>query len=266
MTEEIVIGKAMVDWLRLTSFESIIDRLPPLEPDEKRVIKRLNYRGHKYDGVFIGAGLQAKRAHFMLEVTGGKSDGVWGRMPTGLHCTRIDLQVTLPQKWTSIHSAGRELRMVPWSGPQRGIRTITNDDHQDTCYIGSRRSAIYIRVYAKGDPDNQHVRFEVEFKREYADGVWQSLHEGVTPAEMLAAEIWRLPQVPALRPFHEWASEWEMSERAPVRKIETRRKWVEGTLIPALWKMATSHEGHDWLLSELTRLVQYMNSPKSIED
>lgn len=261
-----ILNRALLDYLRLTSYESILDRIGAPDPDQKRITKRMQYKGRMYDGVFIGAGLQAKRTHFMLEASGSKSEQIWRKLPYDLHATRIDLQVTLPVKWSSIEQIGLQLRDASWGGPRRQVRMITNDDRQDTCYIGSRRSAVYIRIYAKGMPDEQAVRFEVEFKREYADGVWTSLHEGVLAAEMLAQEIWRLPMVPALRPFQGWSSEWERSESAPVKVIKSKRGWIESTCIPALWKMATSHEGNAWLLSELTRLVQYMNNPSTTED
>lgn len=260
--EEVILGKGMMDYLRLTSFESIVGMIGSPEPDDKVVRKRMQYRGRYYDGVFIGAGMQAKRAHFMLEASGQKSDAVWRKLPESLHATRVDAQVTLPMAWREIGKIGDQLRNNAWSGPRRGVRMITNDDRQDTCYIGSRRSSVYIRIYAKGMPDDMAVRFEIEFKREYADGVWTSVHQGTTLGEIVAGEIWRLPQVPSLRPFHEWASNWELAEITPVKVISSKRKWIEATCIPALWKMATSHEGNVWLADELTRLLEYIRKHK----
>lgn len=54
--EEVILGKGMMDYLRLTSFESIVDMIGRPEPDDKVVRKRMQYRGRYYDGVFIGGG------------------------------------------------------------------------------------------------------------------------------------------------------------------------------------------------------------------
>lgn len=263
MTEkgDIIIGRALPDWVRLTTFEfSAVERLITERPDVKRVTKRQNYRGQLYDGVWVGRGNQLGKAHWMAECTGDDAARNWRKLPEGMKCTRIDIQVTLKVPWHAIAEMAQELRAVPWKGRQRQLRLISNDNREDTLYIGARQSHKYIRIYAKGTPSNQIVRFEIEYKGAMAVAVWETLHDGTLPGEIVAAEIWDIPHVESSKPFETWAASWDTAERYSFPVPATKRAWVESTCFPALWKAARSHSDTEWLYNELVSVVHFLEN------
>lgn len=259
--DEIVLDRCMVDWLRVTDWKSMLSEEKFLSVDNQRSVRRLNYFGEMYDGVFHGMGWQNNRHHFMMEITGGRADEVWMDFPEMAKCTRIDLQVTTKMKWSTLFDMAGELRKADWGGDKRGVFLRSKDDFTDTLEIGSRKkSNLFIRIYTKGMPDSQVVRFEAEYKHDGASGVWASLHDGITKSEILAQTIWAIPQVPTMRPFHAWAAEWENHNRKPLVKVKSKRKWLVNTVVPALWKAANGHGDKQWLIDELERILSHMRT------
>lgn len=257
--EKIPLDVAMLDWVRFTSWNPIRRGEYDAPPDERRKIKRRQYRGFMWDGVFHGVGFQSGRNHFMSEATGAIANEVYKDYGPDLTCTRIDIQVTRRAKWDIIAQAERELGKASWKNKPRLTRLIKNTNKQDTLYIGSRKnSPIFIRIYAKGLPDDQLVRFEVELKDDWSRGTWMGIHEGVTLGEMLARHIYGIPSVPSLKVFHEWANQWESYVGIEPEMASTKRRWIERTCIPALWKEAGNHGDKEWMIDELERLLLYL--------
>lgn len=259
--EDFAIDVAMLDWIRCTDWKAMISEDEFTQVDNQRSVRRLNYFGEMYDGIFHGMGWQNNRHHFMKEITGDRSDAAFGKFPELAKCTRLDIQVTRKMRWNTIFKMASQLREANWHGRQRKIRLESNDGFDDTIYVGVRKnSPLFIRIYAKGEPDNQFVRFEAEFKVAGSVGAWASLHDGVTKAEILAQVIWGVPQVSTMKPFHEWASEWEHYHGKPIVKAKSRKKWITNTVIPALWKAANGHGDKEWLVEELERLLSHMRT------
>jgi hypothetical protein len=258
--DRIPIDVAMVDWLRVTSWQPIRKGPYDQPPDERKKVKRRQYRGFMWDGVFHGVGFQKGRNHFMSEATGAKAQDVYKEYGPDLTCTRLDLQVTRRAKWDIISQAELELGRAQWKHKPRKTRLIKNTNKQDTLYIGSRKnSPIFIRIYAKGLPDEQLVRFEVELKDDWSVGTWAGIHEGVTLGELVSRHIYALPNVPSLRVFKEWAHQWESFIQDPPEMADTKRRWIEQTCIPALWKEAGNHGDKEWMIDELSRLLVYLS-------
>lgn len=259
--EEIAINVGKLDWLRVTDWKQMLSEEQWASKDNQRSVRRLNYFGEMYAGVFHGMGWQNNRHHFMMEITGERSDDIWTTFPEDAKCTRIDIQVTVPMRWNKISEMTAQLRKADWGRDRRKMFLRSYDEFTDQLEIGVRKkSPLFIRIYAKGTPDNPVVRFEAEYKVHGSEGVWASLHDGVSKEEILAQTIWGIPQVETMHPFHKWAASWENHAKTPVVKVKSRRKWITNTVIPALWKSANGHGDKEWLIEELERLLSHMRT------
>lgn len=259
MSGNLIIEKALCDWIRVTSFRPIHNYEHGKDPDNRRLVKRRQYTGYMWDGIFHGRGMQKAQSHWMSEATGDRARTAYTGFGEDLKCTRIDLQVTLPMTWDTMRAAELQLGKARWRHKARQLELRKHTNREDTLYIGARKdSPLYIRIYSKGNAGSEMCRFEVEFKEQWAPSVWAAIHDGVTLEELLAQQIWAIPQVEALRPFHAWASRWEHFKAEPTKKMKSKRGWVEATCIPALWKAANEHGDKDWLLDALNEIVVFL--------
>lgn len=260
MLDNLKLDTALMDYLRLSApFEMRPDGVSNDELKQRVVSKWMQYRGYDWDGVFYGHALIDFRNYWMAQVSGLRSNEVWSTLPREAIPKRIDLQVTRKGDWRQITKIADQLRMADWRGRRRQVRTITNDAYDDTCYVGARTGGVFIRIYAKGDPVNMAIRFEVEFKKNAAAGIWESLWDGIPMGNLLTQAIWQLPKVHGLNTFFEWAAEWEKFQVQEIKTVPTKRKWIENTVIPALWKAANEHDDCRWLKVELLAILEQIN-------
>lgn len=199
-----IVNAAAVDFLTLTSwndrvmkrFEACLET-HAIEP--MREIRRMQYRGTIANNVFVGWGEQGGHRHHMLQASGMDADIVAPMLlDLPAKCTRIDLQVTvkLPKEFSPSYDAQKLRR---WDGPGRSrkVTYMQSGDGFDTIYIGSRSSRRYIRLYVKPDHEGvPHLRFEIEYKRELAESLWEELRMGASPDILRGALLHEVLQVP----------------------------------------------------------------------
>jgi len=189
-----------LDWVTLTTDE----RFSPDSEEAvlmRNIVRRDWYGGQSgvevspwgwngYSGLSFGPLSMGYRPDGSIVRCSGPASRLIGRMPwsAGWRCTRVDLQATVrlsgegvdehignlvaPAAMARTRAVGR-----PWS-----IKLINGYGDGDTLQIGSRTSAVYMRVYNKhaessfADEFKNCVRYEAEIKNGVADKVFWGLN------------------------------------------------------------------------------------------
>lgn len=265
---EIVTGAPRIDYWRTSSWHRPeTDRWALFDDAPKKKFQQ--YVMADFGDVRLGYGKQRHPldrniwTHYIAESSGSIAHQTFGRFQ-GEKCIRLDVQVTLPAP----HDTPRKLfhQLTPkrvWiHGRVRGVRIIANHDKMDTCYIGSRASDRVIRVYSKGRPDAELVRFEVEYKGKRADNAAMALYaEEIDVGDLVVGEIKMLPPVPALKPFTDWAE----NRSAWVPEVERGQPsdwwvWFHRTCWPALVKGLNDHDYGRQLQNDVADLLREIDN------
>lgn len=159
-----------------------------LKPDGK-----LGYKGYSIQNVFFGV----REDGAMLVATGWAAD-IWYNIVygAGWRVTRLDIQVTgvvnegLEGLSEQLAAAAVEARGGGSGGRPRKVTRIQGYGDGDTVAIGSRSSGQFGRAYDKsaeapGEYPAGSWRFEVEYKKEYA----QAALEGIMSAPDAQAAV-----------------------------------------------------------------------------
>lgn len=174
---------AAVDWLTLTTYDNktysrIATQIRDMTKDiPVKKAQRMQYVGERTEQTFYGRGVQTGIEHYMMQCSGIAADNLFLRMYSlnanyEAKCTRIDVQITVERIPTDepLSIIGRNIRqLLNPSGVRKGNQkkiTIFDNGGQfgETCYIGSRDSESFIRLYDKEIGGRQFVRYEIEYK------------------------------------------------------------------------------------------------------
>jgi len=167
-----------LDYLRLGSWDiglyaKFVARFMRDNPGEWKQSGWLQYRGWGKKSLFIGQGEQKRKAHMIINISGAAAQEHYRQFVDigELYCTRIDLQVTrpLPAKYTGL----RVIRQACTSTNNTLIESRDND----TLYIGSRSSELFVRLYEKV-LDEKYLRLEFELKGGRARQAWLAIRDG----------------------------------------------------------------------------------------
>lgn len=185
----------------------------------------------------------------------------------GHKCTRIDLAVDVKGE----HNFGFEFVMCGGMEKRHGTAknvTVTRSltDRGLTCYVGSRSSEIFCRIYDKGAEQKTFEnwwRCEVEVKGKtaqlMADRVWA---EGEASLKAITcAELERR----AGFEFDEWTSMLSgLSQPLVISEVKTKqtRKWLLSTCVKALVRYEMENPGVD-MLKEFTIAVEEMKKGRT---
>lgn len=149
----------------------------------------MGYSGTAFDGIRYG--LRGEEGIVM--VSGARASEVWaGVAPYRQKCTRIDLQVTceLGRQNTEVASEAYQTALED-SG--RTSSLVTSSRGGRTCYIGSRQSQFFGRIYDKGAEEGLDPgwiwRYEVECKKPASEAVISRLLEQDSPSEWIVSYI-----------------------------------------------------------------------------
>lgn len=139
--------------------------------------------------------------HFMLQASGGKADELFPTLPwDSLHCTRIDVQITLqydaydPAIAQTIGTRRARGFLDHGRQPKPRQNLHIGYGRGDTLSIGSRSSPRYGRIYDKQQEskDERYARcwrFEVEYKDPVADKVVEFLRNSPSLDRAVAASV-----------------------------------------------------------------------------
>lgn len=183
---------AKAQWLRTA--QDYLSELTPVMGEMKSA-RRLGYEGMSLGGCFVGerdrdtiavySGERAKRAYTLL-------------YNSIVHVSRVDVQTSFRYGTTASNVAEvvrnqveRDNRRIG-SARQRNATLISDLRGGATCYVGTRKSEQFARVYNKetesNEPQYERVwRFEVQLKNRLADKLCEQLATATYTTEMHAA-------------------------------------------------------------------------------
>lgn len=186
-----------VDFLRLTRPKSMPRKyfVAPLqqavEHELQHGFKRLPYRIHTMRGFQVGHAAGGESAtHLMVELRGYLAEMYYDNLLfVESRCTRLDFALTA---WFQ-DDPGAYPGLAYWKASEHLLRQRLEKSRKmpvmwkshtgDTCYLGSRSSQRFCRIYDKGRQSDdeayrQSVRVEVEIKSDLAQVIWQNIQNG----------------------------------------------------------------------------------------
>ena len=224
-------AKAALDFIRLATWDitehtyNLSDILTS-EPGEWEPGKWLQYHGWRKDSQFIGTGEQNQKRHSIINVSGYRADSKYKsflKFET-YYSTRIDIQITIPKP------ADIDLATIynEWADKKTKISLIRSEEN-DTLYVGSRTSPVFIRLYEK-PLDSLYLRLEFEFKGKVARGIWRALQGKATIDEIFQHYLSK-SNLPDLVKHHYFAVEdgaTKFAIREEVLKTDSKKlAWLQ---------------------------------------
>jgi DNA relaxase NicK len=143
--------------------------------------------------------------------------------------TRLDLAKDAQDEAFQLIQLSQELETGHWTGAAQKASTVKSSDGGMTCYIGSRQSERFIRVYNKGVESGQGgdwIRLELETKGETANLIAHGLADG---ASNLNDVLCGMARKMAWVPMPSWEALLSSDAEYSVPKIEKqsdREKWI----------------------------------------
>lgn len=253
-----------IDWLTLTTFEMRTQKqamswLRNFGTPKENDLKMPRYEGIGGLGWFVGDGQQSGKTHHMVRLTGELSDKFMfdKKKPSGMDCTRLDIQLTLPyhrnieKRVTDARNFSDALAAHERQAGQRARSInpiIPPDDGEFTIYIGTRQGTQrFYRLYVKETDEGPFLRFEAEFKDKsgLAGRAYREINK--EPEKMvtyLAGELATLPDHQLIDPFKRHLA----GIPGDIMKLERRRadphktlRWLKKQVMPAFKRLL----GHD---------------------
>lgn len=266
MIDELIVSYPACDWLTLTSYHydtyqvwyDVLQSGPYGEG--KYNAKRMQYAGIGGAHYFIGQGRQAGQIHYMVQVSGSLADKFLDTIrllgtAQNCSCTRIDLQLTIEREpqFEPLGELGRTIRagyeaVEPNKSRRPMVKTFDSGGvSRETAYIGSRSSRRFVRIYDKQANMVPYVRFEIEYKREFADQVFTAaMRDRSNIAATIKADLSPIPaRSSILRALGEAVAEAAYSKPSYVRDRTDELvtlDWIEHTCIPVMLRLHNS--GH----------------------
>lgn len=215
------------------------------ELGDMQISRRLGYEGLSIGGSFVG-----KRERDTIAVfSGERAKAAYPLLYRGdTHVSRLDVQVSFQYATSQPNVAQvvrnnveRDNRKIG-AARQRNATLIEDLKGGATCYVGTRKSEQFARIYNKeaesGLPDYERVwRFEVQLKNKFAQKLAEQLSTGTYKPEMHAlvfVKQWlRHRGVPT-----PWTADAELLPLPKVEKPNTENElklhWLRTQVRPAL--------------------------------
>jgi hypothetical protein len=226
-----------------------------VEGDYRRIY---GFAGFVKEKLFVGDNGQ----RLMIQATGAKADEAAYLINSSwlsLSVARIDLQVTV-----YVADADSVIRSTIPPKAYKSVRMINLNERGSTLYVGSPKSRCRLRIYNKSAEQGEEptekgerLRIEVQLRNDYADRALVNLHAGAGDMffrfyvrRMTDAYIDSIIEM-ALKNSDKRAMidvEKEMS-------IDTRKAWIENSVIPALARMSVLDSDYYKKLLERLRLL-----------
>lgn len=215
----------------------------------------LGFHGRAYEGIRYG--LKGDEAIVML--SGPQAANLWALVaPKRRHCTRIDLAVT-----AVLAQANEDVAKASYASALDGgaIRAsyITNSQSGTTCYLGSRTSRFFGRLYDKGAQQGIGAgacwRYEVEAKKPASEAILTTLLESKEPALWIASFVWEWFNVRGVEPiFTSTDVESAIEISATVKSSDKSLEWLSTQVRPTVGRLMI--EGRQ------TEVVEALGLPK----
>jgi len=254
-----ILNAVLCDYLRLTSFNQydyeIFSDVFQMHRKDLRVEvgQEMQYKGQRTSHGFNGIGRQKKAMHYLTRYSGASSHLAYSTLVKAplyeTRCTRIDAQVTiqLPDRYDARkvfdHLQGK-------LNHGRSCTLVQGGDGLDTIYLGSRKTknGRFTRLYVKEFADGRGLRFETEFKGEWAREHWVYLRQGGWLSDLLVAELESLGNLEfsPLAEFYALVKGFLPAPRPrPVETSNPKLDWLLKTAEPVIVQLLNDHD-HGW--------------------
>jgi hypothetical protein len=255
-----------LDWLTITGndpngqVEVLADVVAWMDDLESKFEKVYNWRFQGYIGQAVGplkVGIRADD-EFVVIVSSEAANEIQERLPSLLtgNITRCDIQTTVTLKRSqdlakmyynrlTDENKSKQMRAeIDGKAPQlKKIKYLANNDGS-TLYVNNRRGAIMLRLYDKGFELGQkrglYWRFEIEYKRNHANIVFQNWLNSPNRTEYLLSVIageYTKRSIPVW-----FGSQATMSITVPevVTDYQTKLDWLGRAVKPVVSKLVNA--------------------------
>ena len=192
--------------------------------------------------------LGRKKEWYMLQVSGYESKGLHTLANCDCQASRLDLQITLQVGEENVERLIREAYngACACEDPERKhmrVNLIESRHHAQTCYIGSRASDIFFRVYDKFAESGKEeyrgcVRYELELKGRASKHAWQELRDAnIDLATLLQCVISMLKERGVRVPCEDITAH-SLQHRPPQKtSLESSLQWMHRQIAPAIMRL-----------------------------
>jgi len=256
---EILTYTSHLDFLRLTAERGgLNNRLHAPISEIQLAEKQDGHKQRPYNisdmrGMITGHAAWAQsKTHLLVEFRGALAETVFPLYQNVTSkASRIDVAVTV---WLESHDKdiARQCYHIATQHMKdkhlekvRKMPVYVKSENGDTCYLGSRSSERYVRIYDKWLQSKDEFyenawRFEIEFKGDKAQVVWQQIQsEGETEATSLSEVAYGLKSynitVAGLRPI---LASTKIQYRPTPKDIETKLVWLQKQVRPTLQELS----------------------------
>lgn len=257
-----ILNAVLVDYLTLTTFDvkdwiqfsRVFDNHCRAIGGKRESHNRMQYGGFRTGHGFIGTGEQKRGWHYMTSYSGQPSHLAYQELLESVlmaeNCTRIDVQATipLPDHYQSETLYQRLSKCVPHG---RKVTVYKSKDGLDTIYVGTRstKNGRVTRIYVKEYVGGRGLRFETEFRKEWAAQHWVYLRTGGELKELLIAELESmgdcLDYFPMTNFYTLVKGYFPAPKPTPVQTSTPTLEWLLNTADPAIRRMLHDHD-HGW--------------------
>jgi len=218
------------------------------------------YAGYLKDGFFVGD----NGDRLMVQATGYRADDVWPLIDTGwsgLSVARLDIQLTI-----LVADADSVVCRTMPSAAYKSVRIVNLGERGSTLYVGSSKSRCRLRMYNKTAESGQdltggmeRLRIELQTRDDYADRCLINLRAGSGDmfyryyvSRMTDGFITNLID----RAFKH-SDMLAMVDVQTEKSDDTKRVWLENTVLPALAKLSVSNK--DYVMGFIQKVKELLD-------
>lgn len=267
-----IVGYPDFDWCTVTTFSPLLDKLRGGifkqdmwgEFSIGRYTGHVARRGEGHGSIFLGEGVQKGKPHFLIQGTGLATAMLTPHLldmakVNLLHCTRLDIQCTVPKSANSKFT-GKWL----WSKFPEGASIIGKGTELSLYPTGfGSTSDTSWRIYVKtGDKGEEYLRWEVMLRGKKAKAVFKELASGAGVVPIYSALFYTLiTRFDALQKIKEVGQVLDIfGDSIPMRvfveppKGDTK-EWILSTCLPSIRKYMNSDDNSDLDKQEIFRAL-----------
>jgi hypothetical protein len=263
-----------IDYLTLTTWDSDIWRFWNMLFTRDGYLRRLDskipmYVGQTYyrnsGSCFVGQGEQKGMAHYIIKISGSlaeelKAHAFNQRKAHQVTCTRVDLQVTIPEPkgWSQIDLLTRTHKTGKIPGWQ-----ASKDSHGgklETVYIGSWHDERFSTVYIKLTAGNERLlRFETRYKNPRAEPMLRMLGEGELADNFLRHELEKIIKD---KPLHgafvsSLVNGAPISARVQIKQQHHKtQEWLLDKILPTFARIILDHDSDGAVYEAFAKVME----------
>lgn len=251
----VIKSELSIDFLRLTTEidDDVTEWLRPIR--HAMDIQRLDgwkvraYQISDMQGVLVGQGAWLKnKTHALAEMRGELAERTYTFYTEKKgKATRIDLALTV---WlgeydhaiaTNVHEMATRFLVESGRAERRRMPVIFGGVDGWTCYLGSRKSDRFFRVYDKDKQSGEMRyknawRFEIEIKGKVAQNLWERLRRPETRGHIIQSEIVAFLESYglALKGFNATFASTKTGQASQPSDVKRKLEWLQSQVRPTV--------------------------------